>query len=1299
MFKKLKDKIAEEVKSSPHKIQQLTQTVTERIQNATSDESFFSIGEDDSSTPEPGFTSVSLSTPQGAPVRRNSSSSIASDISFLPRYESASNLYHLQSDLDVSASEIEDNVSTSSQLGHLSKEQIHAAFQKAQLRYHKYRGRYADIKNYYKELEKENGKIKQVLVETQDKALRRVAELREQCSLEQKAKAHLENALRLELDEKQYVIDTLKTKVNLLQDKNSNCEKSETLVNLDDGLANDLKTAQNEIETLNARLQEMKANTIVFNSKESDLKKRIAELEETAKRKAVEMDEVKERERENNLIIAQTKMELHTEIQNRDLEIQNLKHDLEVLKVDLDSYENKSKSTKLENLHSQNAKLIEKIDALTQKCKSYESESLKLEQLKIENEALKESDAKLKQQRDEAERQRAELNETVDSLTRKCQGYEGDLLQLEQLNSLRTEEQVKCQNYESELEQMKIENDGLKASQAALGEQMNENEAKRAQDYESGMLQLERLKIENDALRVSEAKMREEALRLGEEVGRRQVKFDEELATVREDTKRSLLDLESKIREKFEIERGERERSLQSDFEEKLRQVVAGTETAQETQLKLLETEGEVKTLACSVGELEGKLQALQERYNELERNHLELIEENSGALSELKTARKRVDDLEVDVPNLTGEVSRLQADVANLQSENLKLSSEASDLQERLSKYDSKISQLEATNSSCQSELEKLQQVRLRLELELENHPLRKEIEQLNALMASPTNPPEVTFNDSVLSEVAKTILSVADFQDQVRHLTEQNAALELKQCNRDEEASKTTQALRKKLKEQKAKFHADIQSLKGEVSEFREKNEEIQSHIDEYKQKLNEYEVASSQKSAQLRDLTNENGDLRDRLLKSDERVAVLSQEKDGLSHALRLKVDENANLAEEVRKLASDQNEKLTRGLATLREEHETQVSKLQDDHMIALQQEIAKLKVSESNCDSLASANSELVRVNVELEGKLKKSDEDAAHLRKTNDEVNGQLQSCQLELRTVQEKQEGLRDGNQQLQDEVMRLRQEEVALNEKLLTHAETSANYTRSLEEIAELRSKNTELAHDFKQTVEENDSLIHDLAEMKLKYETIALEKTTWEKSDFDRQELETIRAENEKLHGELRQQSETRDASEKELQVQLRDLENQFTEIAHERQLLRDEIQELKIAPINSDDVGKLHEQEINHLNDKLIQYKSLDLTNRTSIQFYENELQKLKNKNEKLNRKLDETLVTLNHCADLSNSTETEYLRNVLYNYMLGKEALVLARVIAAVCKFDDHQTEAILQREQQKQTLLGQLGFR
>lgn len=67
----------------------------------------------------------------------------------------------MQSDLDVSASELEDNTSqSSSQFGRLSKEQIYSAFQKSQMRYHKYRGRYTDLARHYKELEKEIAKMK-----------------------------------------------------------------------------------------------------------------------------------------------------------------------------------------------------------------------------------------------------------------------------------------------------------------------------------------------------------------------------------------------------------------------------------------------------------------------------------------------------------------------------------------------------------------------------------------------------------------------------------------------------------------------------------------------------------------------------------------------------------------------------------------------------------------------------------------------------------------------------------------------------------------------------------------------------------------------------------------------------------------------------------------------------------------------------------------------------------------------------------------------------------------------------------
>jgi len=54
--------------------------------------------------------------------------------------------------------------------------------------------------------------VKEVMQQTQDKALRRISELKEAAALDKEAKTHLEEELRAELEEKQHVINTLNTK-------------------------------------------------------------------------------------------------------------------------------------------------------------------------------------------------------------------------------------------------------------------------------------------------------------------------------------------------------------------------------------------------------------------------------------------------------------------------------------------------------------------------------------------------------------------------------------------------------------------------------------------------------------------------------------------------------------------------------------------------------------------------------------------------------------------------------------------------------------------------------------------------------------------------------------------------------------------------------------------------------------------------------------------------------------------------------------------------------------------------------
>ena len=64
---------------------------------------------------------------------------------------------------------------------------------------------------------------------------------------------------------------------------------------------------------------------------------------------------------------------------------------------------------------------------------------------------------------------------------------------------------------------------------------------------------------------------------------------------------------------------------------------------------------------------------------------------------------------------------------------------------------------------------------------------------------------------------------------------------------------------------------------------------------------------------------------------------------------------------------------------------------------------------------------------------------------------------------------------------------------------------------------------------------------------------------------------------------------------------------------------------------------------------------------------------------------------------NHTHSLEEATEFEYLKNVLYQYMMGKESLTLARVLATVVKFSPDELQEVIKHEEKKHSLfLGHL---
>ena len=56
--------------------------------------------------------------------------------------------------------------------------------------------------------------------------------------------------------------------------------------------------------------------------------------------------------------------------------------------------------------------------------------------------------------------------------------------------------------------------------------------------------------------------------------------------------------------------------------------------------------------------------------------------------------------------------------------------------------------------------------------------------------------------------------------------------------------------------------------------------------------------------------------------------------------------------------------------------------------------------------------------------------------------------------------------------------------------------------------------------------------------------------------------------------------------------------------------------------------------------------------------------------------------------------LEEATEFEYLKNILFQYMMGKETLTLAKVLTTVIKFSPDQVTSILAHEEKKASVLG-----
>lgn len=576
-----------------------------------------------------------------------------------------------------------------------------------------------------------------MLVETQDKAIRRVTELKEQCMLEQKAKAHLESALRDEMDEKQLKIYSLETKIGLLQKNTDNDTHSTT--NFDsnednskqlDVLQNSLSEAQKEIETLNEKLQEMKANAIVFQSREQDNKTRITNLEK-------EIQIFNEREKENNLKLAQIKMELHNEILSKDVEIGNLKKTNNSLVHELQQqselFESETKSnSKLNNLQNQNKNLIEKLENATQKNNNLESELLKLQKYERENVQINELNVQLKANQDKLQKDIENISEKYYETVRRINSLHSILnLSKEKCTELKNQKKVllndiKTENTKFVSEFVQIQN-LIKEELQKFGETSKEKELLLQENLN------ERIKY-NDS--ISEMKTdineKEEMIKvLQEKLDNITVTFDEKNANYEKIDNEYLLLKEDNDRLKAKVAELNNNELNYSSKISTLESTLGDREKQEETyieKLNLLANEKSelINSLHKTKEEHELVINTLNVQYKELQ-NNVQIIEDLNQTLKEENCSLKN------EISQLQDQVQRLQEklELSDKEKVDIKVSLENAILNKDLEISNLKEDARLASAKSDKSEEDKIEQLtKEKEEIKDENINLKQQLQ-----------------------------------------------------------------------------------------------------------------------------------------------------------------------------------------------------------------------------------------------------------------------------------------------------------------------------------------------------------------------------------------------------------------------------------------------------------------------------------------------------------------------------------------------------------------------------------------
>ncbi|XP_039317883.2 golgin subfamily A member 4 isoform X2 [Saimiri boliviensis] len=1225
MFKKLKQKISEEQQqlqqalaptqassdsSTPTRTRSRTSSFTEQLDEGTPNrenasthatKSPDSVNGSEPTIPQSGDTQsfaqkLQLRVPSmeslfRSPIKESLFRSSSKES--LVRTSSRESLNRL--DLDCSAatfdppsdmdSEAEDLVGNSDSL---NKEQLIQRLRRMERSLTSYRGKYSELVTAYQMLQREKKKLQGILSQSQDKSLRRIAELREELQMDQQAKKHLQEEFDASLEEKDQYISVLQTQVSLLKQRLRNGpmnvdvlkplpqleeENPESHVEpvVEDGtsaktlemLQQRVKRQENLLKRCKETIQSHKEQCTLLTSEKEALQEQLDErLQELEKIKDLHMAEktklitqlrdaknsIEQLEQDKGMVIAETKRQMHETLEMKEEEIAQLRSHI------------KQMTTQGEELREQKEK----------------SERAAFEEL--------EKALSTAQKTEEARRKlKAEMDEQIKTIEKTS---EEERISLQQELTRAKQEVVDVMKKSSE-------------EQIAKLQKLHENELARKEQELTKKLQTQEREFQ-EQIKVALEKSQSEYLKISQEKEQQESLALEELELQK---KAILTESENKLRELQQEAETYRTRIL--ELESSLEKSLQENKNQSKDLAVHLEAEQNKhnKEIAVMVEKHKTELESLKHQQDALWNEELQVLKQQYQ--TEMEKLREKCEQ----------EKETLLKDKAILFQAHIEEMNEKT-----LEKLDMKQTELESLSSELSEVLKALHK------LEEEHSILKDQTDKMKQELEAKMDEQKNHHQQQVQSIIKEHEVSM---QRAEKALKDQINQLELLLKEKDEH-----------LKEHQAhveNLEADIKRTEGELQQASAKLDGFQSYQSTTHEQTKAYEKQLAQLQQKLLDVEAE------RILLTKQVAEVETQKKDVCTEldAHKIQVQDlmqqlekqNSEMEQKVKALTQVYESKLE---DSNREQEQTKQILIEKENMI-LQMTEGQKKEIEILTQKLSAKEDSIHILNEEYETTFKNQEEKMEKIKQKAKEMQETLKKKLLDQEAKLKKE---------LENTVLELSQKEKQFNAKMLEMAQANSagisdavsrletNQKEQIESLNEAHRRELSDAESIweKKLNQQAEELqeIHEIqlqekeqevAELKQKILLFGCEK---EEMNKEIMWLKEERVKQDTTLNELQEQLNSLAQDETKLKAHLEKLEVDLNNSLKENTFLQEQLVELKM-------LAEEDKRKISELSSKLKttdeEFQSLKLSHERSNKSLEDKSLQFKKLSEELAIQLD------------------------------------------------------------------------